>query len=110
MLVINTVPNVTIIPPSDTKVPEPEFTMGFGPSYSTNEYHEPSNTPKCNLCGRVFDLWDMLEDFTIHKDKLGYGTKHDGDSVHLRLCCACFDRLTDSCFIDPITECDSGAD
>lgn len=68
-----------------------------------------TETKYCNHCGRVLDFWDLQEDLTIHKDNLGYGTQHDGDSVHLQLCCDCFDKLVGECAIDPITERDSGA-
>lgn len=68
-----------------------------------------AETKYCNHCGRALDIWDLQEDFTIHKDNLGYGTQHDGDSVHLQLCCDCFDKLVGECAIDPITEHDFNA-
>ena len=66
-----------------------------------------NNPERCNLCGCPLDIWDLQEDLSIHKEKLGYGTTHDGDAVHLRMCCHCFDTLVDACVIDPITECES---
>lgn len=61
-------------------------------------------TKYCNLCGRALDFWDLQADLTIHKEILGYGTQYDGDSVHLQLCCDCFEKLIDACAIYPITE------
>lgn len=63
-----------------------------------------AQTKRCNRCGRELDFWDLQQDFTIHKEKLGYGTSHDGDSVHLQVCCSCFDALVDECVIDPVEE------
>lgn len=61
----------------------------------------------CNLCGKEFDEWDEQEGFGIHT-RAGYGSKFDGDSVELDLCCECFDRLMDKlvpeCKINPIIE------
>lgn len=68
-----------------------------------------TETKYCNCCGCALDFWDLQEELIIHKDNLGYGTKHDGDSVHLQLCCDCFDRLVEACAIYPITERDSDA-
>lgn len=65
----------------------------------------PESTQQyCNRCGRPLDFWDLQEDFSIHKYELGYGTKHDGDSVDLQLCCDCFDKLVEECAISPIKE------
>lgn len=54
----------------------------------------------CNICGKVLDFWDLQEDYSIHK-RIGYGSKHDGDTIELRLCCDCFDNLVDSCRVSP---------
>lgn len=62
----------------------------------------------CNLCGKEFDIFDNQESFGIHTGKIGYGSKHDGDSIELDLCCDCFDKLIDDlipkCKINPLTE------
>ena len=58
----------------------------------------------CNVCGLELDIWDLQEELSIDKEKLGYGTAYDGDSVHLRFCCRCFDKLVESCKITPIIE------
>lgn len=55
----------------------------------------------CNKCGKQFNLWDEKEDFSIRK-RLGYGTKYDGDTLELDLCCDCMESLIDSCTINPI--------
>jgi hypothetical protein len=62
-----------------------------------------NSTNRCNICGQEFDFWDEQEDFSIHK-KVGYGSEHDGETVHLRLCCGCFDRLINSCVLNPVEE------
>lgn len=55
----------------------------------------------CNICGKPLDLFDMQENFYIHK-KIGYGSEHDGDYVDLHLCCDCFDKIVASCKVSPI--------
>lgn len=64
----------------------------------------PDGKAVCNLCGSELSFWDLQEDFLIHKNQLGYGTVHDGDSVSLRLCCSCFEKLVASCVVNPIQE------
>lgn len=63
---------------------------------------------KCNFCGKEMDEFDELSDFTIAK-KIGYGSVHDGETVDLRLCCACFDRVTHACVISPFVGGDDNA-
>lgn len=58
----------------------------------------------CNLCGATLDFWDIQEDFSIHKKRLGYGTVHDGEQLSLQLCCNCMDRLISRCVVRPLTE------
>lgn len=58
----------------------------------------------CNKCGKEFDIYDVQEDFTIHSQMIGYGSKYDGSSLQLDLCCECMDELIDSCKISPIEE------
>lgn len=55
----------------------------------------------CNICGNKMDFWDIQEDFTIHTT-VGYGSKHDGETIELHICCNCMDRIIDKCSIDPI--------
>lgn len=66
-----------------------------------------AETKYCNRCGRALDIWDVQEGFIVHKEKLGYGTKYDGDSLHLQLCCDCMEWLIEACAIYPIMEIDS---
>lgn len=56
---------------------------------------------KCNKCGKQFDLWDFQEGFSITQT-LGYGTKYDGDSLDIHLCCDCMEKIIDACIISPI--------
>lgn len=61
----------------------------------------------CNVCGKEFDVWDEQEDFSISRN-VGYGSKFDGDHIHLDMCCDCFDKLMDElipkCAISPVEE------
>lgn len=58
----------------------------------------------CNVCGRELDIWDLQEELSITKERMGYGTAYDGDSVHLQFCCECFERLVRACKINPVVE------
>lgn len=60
------------------------------------------NNGKCNMCGRDLDAFDVHQDFSLYKRELGYGTVHDGQSLRLRMCCNCMDKLIDSCVISPV--------
>lgn len=55
----------------------------------------------CNRCGKVLDTRDIREDFSIYK-RCGYGTKYDGRSIELDLCCECMEWLIEKCCISPI--------
>ena len=55
----------------------------------------------CNVCGKELDLWDKQEDSTIHKN-LGYGTKYDGDTLKLKICCECMNHIIETCAQSPI--------
>lgn len=55
----------------------------------------------CNMCGKELDLWDKQEEFSIYR-MCGYGTKFDGDSIELDLCCDCMEKLVDSCVVSPV--------
>lgn len=59
------------------------------------------NKTVCSYCGKKLDLFDRQENFCIQK-KLGYGSVHDGESVELRFCCSCFDKIIDACIASPI--------
>lgn len=57
---------------------------------------------KCNKCGKLFDDLDIQEELSLHTT-LGYGSKYDGHTIQLDLCCDCLDELIESCKISPIT-------
>lgn len=61
----------------------------------------------CNMCGKPFSEWDKDENRCLH-DTFGYGSKHDGDTIDLDLCCDCFDEVFDElrkkCKHDPLEE------
>ena len=48
----------------------------------------------CDRCGRHFDIFDEQEGFGFHYN-VGYGSRHDGETVDIDLCCACFDEIID---------------
>lgn len=56
----------------------------------------------CNICGKPLNDFDLHEDLSIKKERLGYGTVHDGDGLNLSICCACLDALVERCTISPI--------
>lgn len=55
----------------------------------------------CNRCGKEFDIFDLQQDFTIHK-QVQYGSVYDGCYVDYHLCCDCFDRAVQECKVSPI--------
>lgn len=61
------------------------------------------NKKVCNRCGRELDVFDLQQDFTIHK-KIQYGGSYDGCQVHYQLCCDCFDKAVEQCKVNPIKE------
>lgn len=44
----------------------------------------------CNVCGQPFTDLDEQEHIGLHT-KIGYGSRHDGDTIDLDICCSCFD-------------------
>lgn len=58
---------------------------------------------KCNLCGQDLDFWDKQLNFSVDRS-IGYGSKHDGDRIHIKLCCQCLDKVIDKCKITPLKE------
>jgi len=53
------------------------------------------------LCGKSLDFWDENEDFSWVKH-LGYGTKYDGGTLDLHLCCECVEKLIEKCAVNPV--------
>lgn len=63
---------------------------------------------RCNVCGRTAEqVFEGQMLISIH-ERIGYGSKHDGDIIDLDICCSCFDNLIDKlasrCMINPIHE------
>jgi hypothetical protein len=62
----------------------------------------------CNVCGKKFNMLDDQENFGIHTDEIGYGSRYDGKQINLDMCCKCFDKLMSEiipkCKINPIEE------
>lgn len=58
----------------------------------------------CNMCGKKFDEWDTQEECVFVSYRIGYGSKYDGSSVRIDLCCNCMDNLIEMCKINPICE------
>lgn len=61
----------------------------------------------CNVCGRELTSFDKYADIALTQ-LVGYGSRHDGELVHIRFCCDCFDALADGCKIDPVVRPDEG--
>jgi len=59
----------------------------------------------CNVCGRELSAFDKYADIALTQ-LVGYGSSHDGELVHIRFCCDCFDHLVDGCKIDPVIRTD----
>ena len=57
----------------------------------------------CNMCGKVFDAWDVNEGVSIHK-YCGYGSRYDGQRIGIDLCGQCVDNLIEACMISPVVE------
>lgn len=55
----------------------------------------------CSCCGKPLDVFDLQQDFTIHR-KVEYGSVYDGCEIELRFCCNCFDSLVKRCRVTPI--------
>lgn len=68
-----------------------------------NCFHRKKRSLQCNICGKTFDVFDHAEDYHIMR-RLGYGTKYDGESLCLHLCCDCMEFLIDQCAISPIVD------
>lgn len=58
----------------------------------------------CNMCGKHLDVYDVNNDFTIAKKKIGYGSFYEGESTELRLCNKCFDNIAAGCEIPPFLD------
>ena len=59
--------------------------------------------PRCNVCGMTMSTVDSHFGFSTYK-KLGYGTKYDGCTMMLRVCCNCVEEFIDKCTISPIID------
>lgn len=55
---------------------------------------------KCDLCGKELNEFDMQENFGLHYSNIGYGSKFDGESIDVDICCTCFDKMMDE-YITP---------
>lgn len=63
----------------------------------------------CNICGKEFNEWDYQENYSLHT-KIGFGSKHDGETLALDICTECMDKLIDSCKISPVYEIEEAPD
>ena len=50
--------------------------------------------PKCTMCEKPLNEWDMQEDLYF-KRRIGYGSKYDLHIFEARLCCDYFDSVLD---------------
>ena len=56
----------------------------------------------CNICGQAFNSFDKIEDYAIHKERCGYGSRFDGDELDMHICLSCMNNLIDKCKVSPI--------
>lgn len=56
---------------------------------------------QCNMCGKLFDVYDEQHDFRLVR-RLCYGSAHKGQDMELDLCCKCMDGLIEKCEITPL--------
>lgn len=57
----------------------------------------------CNICGKEFDEYDENNAFYIWSHPQ-YGSKFDGELVTVDMCVDCFDKLVESCAVNPIAD------
>lgn len=69
-----------------------------------NYYNDATGNAKtvCSICGKEYNCFDEVEDFSIHKERCGYGTMFDGDKLDLNICCSCMNDLIDKCKVSPV--------
>lgn len=48
---------------------------------------------KCDFCGKELNELDSQENFGFHYQHIGYGSRYDGESIDIDLCCNCFDKM-----------------
>ena len=48
---------------------------------------------KCDLCGKFLNEYDEQENFGLHYNNIGYGSKYDGCNINIDMCCECFDKM-----------------
>lgn len=56
----------------------------------------------CNMCGATLSIVDEIEDYSIIKDPLGFGTIYDGNKLDLHICSSCLEKLIQACALPPI--------
>ena len=56
---------------------------------------QTSEQTVCSFCGKELDFWDQQSDLVMSA-RPGYGSVYDGETIHIRFCCDCFDKLVDS--------------
>ena len=58
---------------------------------------------KCNICGKDFSDFDLLNSFKISQD-VEYGSTHDGEYLDLHICNKCLDDIAHKCLINPFKQ------
>ena len=48
----------------------------------------------CTMCGSELDEWDKIQNYSFNK-YIGYGSKYDTETVDVKFCCHCFDKIVD---------------
>ena len=72
---------------------------------NNEEDAEDRNARKyCSMCGKRFNMWDLQNNFVIHKYRICYGSVHDEMGLCLELCNECMDKIIQTCEISPVTD------
>lgn len=66
--------------------------MTFIDKNANKRFNGRTKPPRCTMCNRILNEWDMYGDFYYHK-WIGYGSRYDENRLDLELCGNCFDKV-----------------
>lgn len=58
----------------------------------TKKFNERTKPPRCTMCNRILNEFDINGDFSYHK-WIGYGSRYDENRLDVELCGECFDKV-----------------
>ncbi len=62
------------------------------------------NNAHCSLCGKELEIYDILNDYSVKRERIGYGSMYDGMALNLCICSDCLDKMILLCKINPLTK------